>query len=102
MENATVDLDFWFLIRQGAISTYPLLVCSILMLGVVIERLYTLRGAVSATAAALLAAPSGRAPRGHATAALRVPPPVAPAFTPGPPRRLGPARDRALWAELHG
>ena len=50
MENATVDLDFWFLIRQGAISTYPLLVCSILMLGVVIERLYTLRGAVSSTA----------------------------------------------------
>jgi biopolymer transport protein ExbB len=49
MEN--VDLDFWFLIRQGAISTYPLLVCSVLMLGVVIERLYTLRGAVSATVA---------------------------------------------------
>ena len=49
MENATVDLDFWSLIRQGAISTYPLLVCSILMLGVVIERLYTLRGAVSGT-----------------------------------------------------
>jgi biopolymer transport protein ExbB len=46
----SVDLDFWFLIRQGAISTYPLLVCSILMLGVVIERLYTLRGAVSSTA----------------------------------------------------
>jgi biopolymer transport protein ExbB len=37
MENATVDLDFWFLIRQGTISTYPLLVCSILMLGVVIS-----------------------------------------------------------------
>ena len=46
----SVDLDFWFLIRQGAISTYPLLLCSILMLGVVIERLYTLRGAVSSTA----------------------------------------------------
>ena len=47
----SVDLDFWFLIRQGAISTYPLLLCSILMLGVVIERLYTLRGAVSGTVA---------------------------------------------------
>jgi len=54
----------------------------------------------SATAAALLAAPSERGPRGHATAAVRVPPPVAPAFTPGPPRRLGPARDRALWAPV--
>ena len=31
----SVDLDFWFLIRQGAISTYPLLACSILVLGVV-------------------------------------------------------------------
>jgi len=50
METGTVDLDFWFLIQQGAISTYPLLLCSILMLGVVIERLYTLRGAVSSTA----------------------------------------------------
>jgi len=49
--ESNVDLDFWFLIRQGAISTYPLLVCSVLMLGVVIERLYTLRGAVSATVA---------------------------------------------------
>jgi len=47
----SVDLDFWFLIRQGAISTYPLLLCSILMLGVVIERLYTLRGTVSGTVA---------------------------------------------------
>src|SRR4030095_8370619 len=47
----SVDLDFWYLIRQGAISTYPLLMCSILMLGVVIERLYTLRGAVSGTSA---------------------------------------------------
>ena len=51
METGTVDLDFWFLIQQGAISTYPLLLCSILMLGVVIERLYTLRGTVSGTAA---------------------------------------------------
>src|SRR5262245_20073149 len=49
MEN--VNLDFVQLIRQGAISTYPLILCSIIMLGVVIERLWTLRGAVSSTAA---------------------------------------------------
>src|SRR5262245_48210561 len=47
MEN--VNLDFFALIRQGAISTYPLIVCSIVMLGVVIERLWSLRGAVSST-----------------------------------------------------
>ena len=45
MEN--VNLDFIHLIRQGAISTYPLIACSIIMLAVVIERLWTLRGAAS-------------------------------------------------------
>ncbi|HZP42114.1 MAG TPA: MotA/TolQ/ExbB proton channel family protein [Candidatus Binatia bacterium] len=45
----TPNLDFVHLIRQGAISTYPLLLCSIIMLGVVLERLWTLRGAVSST-----------------------------------------------------
>jgi biopolymer transport protein ExbB len=48
MDN--VNLDFVYLIRQGALSTYPLLVLSVLMFGVVIERLWTLRGAVSSTA----------------------------------------------------
>jgi biopolymer transport protein ExbB len=48
MEN--VNLDFFHLIRQGAISTYPLIACSIIMLAVVIERLWTLRGAVSSAA----------------------------------------------------
>ena len=48
MEN--VNLDFVTLIHQGAISTYPLIACSIIMLGVVIERLWSLRGAVSSTA----------------------------------------------------
>src|SRR3989442_8090894 len=47
MEN--VNLDFVHLINQAAISTYPLIVCSIVMLGVVLERLWTLRGAVSST-----------------------------------------------------
>jgi len=49
MEN--VNLDFFHLIHQGAISTYPLLVCSVVMMTVVIERIWTLRGAVSSTAA---------------------------------------------------
>ena len=49
MEN--VNLDFFHLIRQGAISTYPLIACSIIMLGVALERIWSLRGAVSSTAA---------------------------------------------------
>jgi len=49
MEN--VNLDFIHLIHQGAISTYPLIACSIIMLAVVIERLWSLRGAVSSTGA---------------------------------------------------
>ncbi len=48
MEN--VNLDLIHLIHQGAISTYPLLVCSVIMLGVVLERLWSLRGVVSSTA----------------------------------------------------
>jgi biopolymer transport protein ExbB len=48
MEN--VNLDFFALIQRGAISTYPLIACSIVMLGVVIERLWSLRGALSSTA----------------------------------------------------
>jgi len=47
----TPNLDFFALIRQGAISTYPLIACSIVMVGVVLERLWSLRGAVSSTAA---------------------------------------------------
>ena len=45
MEN--VSLDFWTLIQQGAISTYPLLLSSVLVLGVAIERAVALRGALS-------------------------------------------------------
>jgi len=45
MEN--VNLDFWALIQQGAISTYPLLLCSVLVLGVAIERAVALRGALA-------------------------------------------------------
>jgi lipoprotein-anchoring transpeptidase ErfK/SrfK len=53
-----------------------------------------------ATAAGMLAAPARQAPLVRATAPERLPPPVRPAFTPGPPRRLGPAHDRSLWAPL--
>jgi biopolymer transport protein ExbB len=49
MEN-TPNLDFFALIRQGAISTYPLILCSIIMVGVALERLWSLRGVVSSTA----------------------------------------------------
>ena len=48
MEN--VNLDFLTLVRQGAISTYPLLACSVVVLAIVLERLWTLRGTISSTA----------------------------------------------------
>ena len=61
MEN--VNLDFFHLIHQGAISTYPLLVCSVIMMTVVIERVWTLRGAVSSTASIPASArPGGKSP----------------------------------------
>src|SRR5207249_923221 len=47
MEN--VNLDLVQLIQQGAISTYPLLACSIVVFGIVLERLWSLRGTVSST-----------------------------------------------------
>lgn len=47
----TPNLDFVHLIRQGAISTYPLLACSIVMIAVVLERLWALRGGVSSAGA---------------------------------------------------
>ena len=48
MEN--VNLDFVALIRQAAISTYPLLACSVIVLAIVLERLWSLRGTISSTA----------------------------------------------------
>ena len=47
----TVNLDFWVLIRQGAIATYPLLLCSVVVLGVTLERLWSLRGIIDSTKA---------------------------------------------------
>jgi lipoprotein-anchoring transpeptidase ErfK/SrfK len=52
-------------------------------------------------AVAVLAFPAGEEPALRAdSAASGLPPPVAPAFTPGAPRRLGPARHRSLWAPV--
>jgi len=44
-----VNLDFWALIRQGAISTYPLLACSVLVVAITLERARALRGIIGAT-----------------------------------------------------
>jgi len=52
MEN--VDLSFWTLIQQGALSTYPLIACSIAVVAIALERAMALRGAIP-TAAALVA-----------------------------------------------
>lgn len=46
-----VNLDFFHLIQQGAISTYPLIACSIVVLGIVIERMVALRGTIQSTVA---------------------------------------------------
>jgi biopolymer transport protein ExbB len=44
-----INLDFWALIRQGAISTYPLLACSVLVLAIALERARALRGVMGGT-----------------------------------------------------
>ena len=49
MDNGNT-LDLIALIRQGAISTYPLLVCSVILLGIVLERAWSLGGIVRSTA----------------------------------------------------
>jgi len=48
MEN--VNLDLWALIQQGAISTYPLLACSVVVLGITLERAWALRGVIGSAA----------------------------------------------------
>jgi len=45
-----VDVDFVALIQQGALSTYPLILCSVLLFAVVLERLWSLRGTLRSTA----------------------------------------------------
>ena len=49
MENT--ELNFWTLIQQGAISTYPLLVCSIVVVAIAFERAWSLRGVIVSAAA---------------------------------------------------
>jgi biopolymer transport protein ExbB len=49
MDNGNT-LDLIALIQQGAISTYPLLVCSVILLGIVLERAWSLGGIVRSTA----------------------------------------------------
>jgi lipoprotein-anchoring transpeptidase ErfK/SrfK len=57
--------------------------------------------AITATAV-VLALPAGEQQRSLVAhqAARALPAPLAPAFTPGPPHRLGPARNRSLWAPV--
>ena len=45
-----VDLDAIALIQQGALSTYPLLLCSIIVFAVLLERLWSLRGMIASIA----------------------------------------------------
>lgn len=44
------NLDFISLIHQGAISTYPLIFCSVVLMAIVLERVWSLRGIISSTA----------------------------------------------------
>ena len=54
---------------------------------------------VAATVAVLAVGDGGNAPR-RTAAADALPAPVAPAFTPGPPHRLGARRHRSRWAPV--
>ena len=42
-----LDLNVWNLIQQGALSTYPLLVCSVLVVAIALERAWALRGVIA-------------------------------------------------------
>jgi biopolymer transport protein ExbB len=42
-----VNLDFWSLIQQGALSTYPLLLCSVVVVAIALERAWSLRGVIA-------------------------------------------------------
>ena len=108
-----VNLDFWALIRQGAISTYPLLACSILVLGIAIERMLALRGVLGGTAAltrtVVEAIASGgrpvaadRANEARDTPAGRVVCDVLAAAATVPPERLARIADERQFEELQG
>ena len=68
MENTNLDLIA--LVRQGAISTYPLLACSVIVVAVALERAWALRGALRSTAR-LTAAVVPLLARGDLRAALQ-------------------------------
>ena len=42
-----LDLNVWNLIQQGALSTYPLLFCSVLVVAIALERAWALRGVIA-------------------------------------------------------
>jgi biopolymer transport protein ExbB len=46
-----VELNFWDLIQQGALSTYPLIACSIIVVAIALERAWSLRGVIAQAAA---------------------------------------------------
>jgi biopolymer transport protein ExbB len=46
-----LDLSFWALIQQGALSTYPLIACSIIVVAIAFERAWALRGVIAQAAA---------------------------------------------------
>ena len=66
------------------------------------QRAVTLCAATVAASLGVLAAEIGSDARRPAvpTSAIALPAPVAPAFRPGPPRRLGARRYRSLWAPV--
>jgi biopolymer transport protein ExbB len=43
----TASLNFWSLIQQGALSTYPLIACSVIVVAIALERAWTLRGVIA-------------------------------------------------------
>jgi biopolymer transport protein ExbB len=63
-----LDLNVWSLIHQGALSTYPLIACSILAVAIALERAWALRGVI-AQAASLAGAIAPALGRGDVQAA---------------------------------
>lgn len=46
-----LDLNVWNLIQQGALSTYPLILCSVIVIAIALERAWSLRGVIAQAAA---------------------------------------------------
>ena len=63
-----LDLNFWTLVQQGALSTYPLIACSVLVVAIALERAWSLRGII-AQAGALAGQITPALARGDAKAA---------------------------------